>query len=131
MDNASGNWIVIGLLLLAFIGSIGLGVMLTLGCQYFGEFVHKFTNQLTDEKLKQKAKPDDEIIVGTTVDERAGSTVDQPTYPTGYEDLRTIGGFTSNGGSCIHLDENCIIKHSCHGLKAERSYTFLCKKCSR
>jgi hypothetical protein len=125
------SWVMIGVLVMAFIGAVGLGVALTLGCQHIGGFVHKYTNELKHEELKKKAKPDDEIIVGTTVGEHAGSTVDQPTYPTGYEDLRTIGGFTSNGGICLHLDENCIIKHSCHGLKAERSYKFWCKKCSR
>jgi hypothetical protein len=118
LDNALGNWIVVGLLMLALIGSIAIGVILTLCCQYFVKF------------LEEIAKQDDEIIiVGTRVDEQPpGLTVDQPTYDK--LDKRTVGGFSSNGGACIHLDENCIIKHSCLGVKASRSYKLWWKKCA-
>jgi hypothetical protein len=124
------SWVMICVLAMAFIGAVGLGVALTLGCQHIYGFVHKYTNKFTEEKLEH------ETFTEKIEDEHAGSPFELPKIidsKIGHNKIspRLVGGYVSSGGSCIHIDDSCIVRHSARGSKAERSFYTWCKKCSR
>ncbi len=153
LDIASCNWILVSLLVLAVLGSIALGVMTTLGVQFaykvYDSMVQKeIDNEIDKHKEIEKKNKIDvravtstrsdpmDLVVGSTqrgvasTDPHVVDLVVGASYKTiRIVDKRLQGGFVSRGGACIHLDEQCIIRHSNLGDKSIRNFRFWCSKC--
>jgi large-conductance mechanosensitive channel len=149
MDSAANNFFVVGLCILALVGAIAIGVILTLAFQTCNKVVHEFNKEQEEEKKKEKereqeqpsssSKPDVGPAVPITVALKEESEDEVPVYITGKPtnsrvsvrlDPRLRGGYVSGGGTCIHASESCIIRHSCYGEKAARQYKTWCSKCT-
>jgi hypothetical protein len=159
IDSAANNFIVVGLCILALFGAIAMGVIATLGFQQCIKVVHGFAKEKENENQKENDKEKESLRHGKNKISFGGAnyaghvvpTFDMPALPTvelatssskaepfvdsftptyAGRDPRLQGGFISSNGNCIHLSEACIILHSCHGVKAVRSYKSWCSKCT-
>jgi large-conductance mechanosensitive channel len=137
IDSAANNFFVVGLCILALVGAIAIGVILTLAFQTCNKVVHEFNRE--QEQSSSSSKPDVGPAVPITVALQEESEDEVPVYTTGKPtnsrvsvrlDPRLRGGYVSGGGTCIHASESCIIRHSCYGEKAARQYKTWCSKCT-